>query len=607
MPSKLCPVSHQAHPDVRAFVEAGCPCVRLVDDFGQAEELRALRPDLAVIGRVSEAYDVVVAAWVGTDPEMEARAWVERQSEPYRLNPAIRVWEGPRAPASGSADEPASMRAMQWYAAFEAERLRRLADLDLRGVVGNFGAGAPDLPLWVAFFPALYAAQELQGYLGLHEYSSPWMWWLTGKYQAGNCDGEDYLPGEEDTGWLTLRYRKAYRDYLAPNGLGDLPLVITECGLDSVSPVCPGYTSGPWRTHLDFWQAQDGAHDPIDYWRGPERDAERYYAEQLMWYDREVQQDVWVVGAAIFTVGANAAQQRPFDIASSRIAQFVAQSIRAQREEASSAPVEIAPQVVAVELPPGVQAVPAGDMVSTTPGAETTLAAQPHAAPSGEARAPSPPPDTIFIPPGPGARAEARPGILINASFEEGAAYFADETRELAVPMGWAFSFHDQTAPTLPRQTVPFGRPITALINSLAVAPDDRDRVFAGGVYCWKVSGAAAPVWVRLFQSVESLEPGQRYRLEVNLLPDLVVRTHPQVAYAGDPLSGEFRLEASFDGQSFDSGWKTGRDAPFGHYTRLSLEFAAPRPRTRVALEVRGRWALPMGAWYIDELSLVEA
>jgi hypothetical protein len=323
MPSKLCPHTLNAHGDVLAFAQAGCPAVKLVDFFGVAEELLALRPDLLLIGRVFEEYDANGAARGGASPQAEALAWVTRQGEKYRLNPLIKTWEGPNEPVFGHADDPANVQAIAWYAAFEAERLRLLADQGLRGVVGNFATGSPDLPLWPAFLPAVAAARQHGGYLGLHEYSSPWMWWLTGNFQTGNCIRRGEFAGEGDTGFLTLRYRKVYRDFLAPAGLDDVPLLITECGLDSIGALCPGYTSGPWKEHLDFWGRHDGTHDPIDYWRGAERDPERYYAEQLIWYDRELQKDRYVIGATIFTVGATAGQWAGFDIGGARVTQHV--------------------------------------------------------------------------------------------------------------------------------------------------------------------------------------------------------------------------------------------------------------------------------------------
>jgi hypothetical protein len=574
MPSKLCPHALSANHDVRAFVEAGCPLVKLVGILSQAEELLAVNPNLLVVGRVPEMTDANAEARSGMSPEAAARALIDRQKEVYRANPLIRIWEGPNEPVFGNADDPANMRAMEWYAAYEAERLRLLAEMGLRGVVGNFATGTPDLPMWTAFLPALEAAEQHNGFLGVHEYSSPWMWWYTGNYSERNCSFDPNFPGEGDTGWLNLRYRKVYRQFLIPNGVSEVPLVITECGLDKAGNGCPGYTSGPWREHLEFWKSWDGARDPIDYWRGPERDAERYYAEQLIWYDRELQKDSFVAGATIFTVGTIGDGWRPFDISGTKIVSILADHIRSVRAAEEAARAVQPPKPKPVEVPPPITA-------------------------------PAPQPETTIIPPGPGAsRPAPKPNILVNASFEDGMAYFNDDTRELAVPAGWVFSFMDESTPREPRQTAPWGRPVTALINTNAVTSADRARIFAGGVFCWKISMTRSPVWVRLWQSVVGVTPGKAYRFTVNLLPDLIVRTHPQTAYASDPLSGEVRLTAVFSGQTFDTGWKDGRAVPFGRYTALTLDFTAPANRVEVAVEVRGRWALPMGAWYVDEMSL---
>jgi len=222
MPSKLCPHTLNSSSDVRAFVEAGCPLVKLVDLFGQAEELLAINPNLIIVGRVFEMTDANAEARSGVAPEAAARALIDRQTEKYRANPLVKIWEGPNEPVFGGANDPANMRAMEWYATYEAERLRLLADMGLRGVVGNFATGTPDLPMWTAFLPALEAAAQHDGFLGVHEYTSPWMWWHTGNYSERNCNWDPDFAGERDTGWLTLRYRKVYRQFLIPNGVGSI-------------------------------------------------------------------------------------------------------------------------------------------------------------------------------------------------------------------------------------------------------------------------------------------------------------------------------------------------------------------------------------------------
>jgi hypothetical protein len=93
-------------------------------------------------------------------------------------------------------------------------------------------------------------------------------------------------PAQE--GWLTLRYRKVYRGYLEPNNLV-LPLVITELGIDGFVTPRPGPPGMGWMDFGGYWNEL-----------GMGTDAPGNYVEQLAWYDAQLQQDAYVVGAAIF-------------------------------------------------------------------------------------------------------------------------------------------------------------------------------------------------------------------------------------------------------------------------------------------------------------------
>lgn len=351
MASKLCPHSIKPTAEAKLLVQAGCPLVKFVDDFGAAEEYLALRPDLTIIGRGYTYTTLLDQLSSGDAPEQAAAKFVrEQKARYYDPNPLIKIWEGHNEPSFGGPDESGALAKMEWYGRFEAARLRLLADLGLRGVVGNFSTGYPeinagDLRMWEAFMPAVAAARDYNGMVGLHEYSSPWMWWLTGNYQEGNCLHRRLRPGwrEEDygdLGWLTLRYRQVYRYALAPHALDRVPLVITELGCDAVGHNCPGTASGAWKDLTSFWNSYDGSRDPINYWRQPggERDAERYYAEQLIWYDREMQKDPFVLGATIFTFGTNSATWEPYNVAGTRVPHFLAAHISQARSEPTIPP-----------------------------------------------------------------------------------------------------------------------------------------------------------------------------------------------------------------------------------------------------------------------------
>lgn len=131
---------------------------------------------------------------------------------------------------------------------------------------------------------------------------------MTGKHQPDTFPSDD----EGDEGWTTLRYRKVYRQHLIPNGLGTVPLVITECGIDpgvGHKPPQVG-TGGTWKQLGNFWSQHDGERDNADY-----------YFQQLKWYDEELQKDDYVVGATVFTWGSFPGTWRDFDVAGTSVAQ----------------------------------------------------------------------------------------------------------------------------------------------------------------------------------------------------------------------------------------------------------------------------------------------
>ncbi len=219
-----------------------------------------------------------------TDPAAAARAFADKllpiATEPRR-KAAIDAWEAYNEPVAETPEH------MERLARFEAERTRLLAEQGIRSVVGNFSTGTPPLELWPQFRPALEAAIRHGGYLGLHEYSAPTMQFGTPQDPLGW--GID--PAQE--GWLALRYRKVYRNYLAPNNL-TLPLIITETGIDGAVTNRPGPSGQGWTDFRGYW-------DEL----GMGTDAAGNYMEQLAWYDACLRQDEYVSGAAIFAAAAS--------------------------------------------------------------------------------------------------------------------------------------------------------------------------------------------------------------------------------------------------------------------------------------------------------------
>ena len=391
MTTKLGPHCLIRTVDALEMVRAGCPIVKLVSGaFGAANELLQINSRLVIVGRFYTPWTLLEQLNSGDSPEVAARKFIESQKATYSANPQIGIWEGHNEPSFGGPDDTGAISGMSWYGHYEAERLRLLAGLGLRGVIGNFSTGYPeinknDLRMWSAFLPAVQAAKQYNGILGLHEYSSPWMWWYTGSYQTSNCPGgpnPPRFPGGElgDTGWLTLRYRQIYRYALQPAGLGNVSLVITECGNDRAGGGCTDMPAGAWRDMLDYWNGWDGSADPIDYWRGSERDPERYYAEQLKWYDRELQKDSYVIGATVFTVGTDNSIWSQHDIARTRVSQFLIEHMRESPMEPPPArPSEEEPNVVASIIQNGsfeegwIENTPAGTASQTPKGWSLTF------------------------------------------------------------------------------------------------------------------------------------------------------------------------------------------------------------------------------------------
>jgi len=296
MPTKLGAHVLRAAPDLGEYIQARPAVVKFVGDWGMAP---SVPEGILVVGRRHQAaYDAQLQKNSGKKPLEAAQQFIQDQLETYRSNPYIKYWEGHNEPVWND------KKSMAWYAQFEVERMRLMADRGLKCVIGNFATGSPDLALWPAFLPALQAARQYQAILGLHEYSCPWMWWMTGKHQLDpNAD-------EKDEGWTTLRYRKVYRQHLIPNGLGDVPLVITECGIDPlVNPKPPGAQGGAWKQLGGFWSHHDKESDKADY-----------YFRQLVWYDKEMQKDDYVIGATIFTWGNFGGAWEDFDVAGTNVA-----------------------------------------------------------------------------------------------------------------------------------------------------------------------------------------------------------------------------------------------------------------------------------------------
>lgn len=291
---KLGPHVLRATSDIALTYNA--PVVKLAGDWGLANRYSGL-----VIGRHAVEYAVQGDYIAGKSPQQATNEFMAGQLPIINANPLIKYWEGPNEPVFTSPD------GLAWYAQFEIERINKLAEIGKKAVIGNFSTGTPQLSWWPAFLPAIAHGLANGAILGLHEYSCPWMWWMTGEHQVNPEEDEG------DEGWATLRYRKVYRQYLEPAGLGNIPLVITEAGIDpGVNPRPGGTPAGTWSQLGDFWRTHDGRPDTA-----------QYYFEQLRWYEEELKKDTYVLGATVFTWGNFGGAWQPFDVAETQVAQLL--------------------------------------------------------------------------------------------------------------------------------------------------------------------------------------------------------------------------------------------------------------------------------------------
>jgi hypothetical protein len=274
-PSKLgLHVIRNNSPWIMEFIRRVRPAVvKAVGDVGWLNEVKQASPETVTIGRLIATHQDM-----NGDPAVAAQAFVAEQLTRYQLNLGVDYWEG--------WNEPDPNENMAWYAAFEAERVRLLAEHGFRAAIGSFATGVPEFDEFAAFLPAVQAARQYGGILSLHEYGAPTFDYLVGTPLPG-------WPPHPDRGVLALRYRWWYEELLKPRNLV-IPLAITEAGIDGMlmSGQRPGPAGMGWTEFSDYW-TQTG----IGGWSDG-------YIRQLSWYDGEVRRDDYVIGFAVFTAGA---------------------------------------------------------------------------------------------------------------------------------------------------------------------------------------------------------------------------------------------------------------------------------------------------------------
>lgn len=249
----------------------------------------------------------------------------------YLVNPRIDVWEDDNEVVPDNPEEA------KWYAIYCIEMMRYYDSVGKKRANFCFAVGTPDIrpndpnDIWPHLLPAVRHARDNGHYIALHEYmgyeADLGVGWkqVDGQRQPVRLwHGRKLANGQPDEsypyGYVVLRYRTIYDTYLRPHNLHDTPLLITECGCDSVEPVTPsGMSVGTWKEHR--------AH-----WLNAGKDPEAHYAGMLQWYDEQLRKDEFVKGAMVFTVGS-VGNWANWDISGTGVEAQVLQYIAAERDK----------------------------------------------------------------------------------------------------------------------------------------------------------------------------------------------------------------------------------------------------------------------------------
>jgi hypothetical protein len=228
--------------------------------------VREVHPNAFIIGRL---FTPNQEFW--SNPEGRGREFADRvlreevNRASFQGRPVYDVWESFNEAIPESVD-PDVMKA---YDAFQVAFGQRVRQAGFEPVAMNFGTGNF---LGHHFLENFEGTLETYRYLGFHEYDWPTMWRLHKESEAVNGGM-----------WLTLRYRRAMNEVrqVYPDRH---TVIITECGMtQGVHPQGVGDV-GQW--HPSHPISED------DYWAS------------MMWYNDELMQDDYVMGACLFVVGA---------------------------------------------------------------------------------------------------------------------------------------------------------------------------------------------------------------------------------------------------------------------------------------------------------------
>lgn len=232
------------------------------------KKVRDIVPDVFLIGRL--VFDTHEQERFALAPAETGRKLAERllrheaSKAQHQGRLLLDAWESYNEVIFGHSSTDMQQRYDDFQVAF-AQPIKQAGfePIGMNLATGN-GTGAD-------FINNFAGTMETHRYLGFHEYDWPTMWRL---------HDDNILEKDEEGMWLCLRYRRIMSEVRQRYG-NRHTVIITECGMT---------------------QGANGGEDVG--WLHEPRVSEDSYWDSLMWYNRELMRDDYVMGATLYMVGA---------------------------------------------------------------------------------------------------------------------------------------------------------------------------------------------------------------------------------------------------------------------------------------------------------------
>jgi len=259
-------------------------------DFS-VEPMRQLREqilDLFLIGRLFVHPQDFGQLGGGYDPgrarrrgmamaEKILRLEVNQSQHHFNGQPLFQAWESLNEVLPESATDDYHKLYDEYQVAF----LETMRANGFEAIGQNFGTGNGTAEQWLTLYPGTLESYK---YLGFHEYDWPTMSRL---HEQGLREGNGGR-------WLCLRYRRIMEGGIRQQ-YGDQHIcIITECGMTQGVWGGSAQDIGPWASQNTVAGNNTATPIPVDdYWNS------------LLWYNNQLMQDDYVLGACLFVTGAS--------------------------------------------------------------------------------------------------------------------------------------------------------------------------------------------------------------------------------------------------------------------------------------------------------------